>query len=170
MQDKKKRKKRGRPKKTTAEEVREAKALVPIETKAKEDDGVEGEIIDQDRFGRFRSINKEVLNRLLEAFAWGCSNREAALYAGISERTLISFNKEDAEFKERCEELKLTPVLMARKRIVDSAAKSAFYAIKLLERLKSEEWSLRMRATFEEPDPITPEEQEIIDDIFDENL
>lgn len=176
---------------TTAKEAKKIKALIPAKKKKAKDEGVEGEVVEitckegqackacqegricellKDRFGRPTVMTEEVKGKLHEAFAMGCSNREACIYAGISEPTLDKYNKKDPEYKKRSEELKDTPVLHARSTIVKSVQSSPYYALKFLERRKSDEFSVRVRQTFDEPEPITPEEQEAIDDVIDDNL
>lgn len=170
MPAKKKKKTHGN-KKTTAKKVKALKALNPP---PKKEEVVEGEIVDQgegnDRWGRPTVVTEEVKRLALEAYAWGCSNVEAGLHAGVSRSTLERYMQKDLEFKERAEELKNTPVLRARAKIVEAAMSSPYYALKFLERVKADEFSIRVRQMFEDPEPITPEEQEILDQAIDDNL
>lgn len=61
-----------------------------------------------------------VVQKLEEAFALGCTDGEACIYAGISRRTLGYYCEDKPEFLHRKEDLKTTPVLKARKVIVDA--------------------------------------------------
>jgi len=169
----------GRKKKTTAKQVKETKALITsprpkYKEKKEDDDAIEGEVMDnpegKDRFGRPTVVTEEVKQKLLDAFAYGCSNKEAARYAGIAERTLDHFNKKDPEFKEFSEELKQTPIFELRMALIKAAKKSPYFALKCLERLKADEWSMRVIQTFEEPEPLSPEEREALNDVIDDNL
>lgn len=84
----KKTKKTGGPKKATVKQMQEMKKDAPVDVEA-----IEGELIeDEDKenfytFGRPTVMTRVVKQKLLEAFSWGCSNKEAALYAGIAEDT-----------------------------------------------------------------------------------
>lgn len=158
----------------TAEQIREAKALIaPVIGKKKKDEGIEGEVLEnqgKDQFGRWTCITEDVKALLIEAFAFGCTNLEASRHAGIGERTLDRYFKKNPEFKEYCFELKENPTLTARSTLVKALNKSPFFALKYLERKKSDEFSIRIRQTFDEPLPLSPDEEKDIDDALDENV
>ena len=164
----------GRKKKATAKDVKLVKALTPPKIK-KEDEGIEGEILEPteekpDFMGRPTVVTSEVKDKILEAFAVGCSNLEAAIHAKIAEKTLQNYFNKDEKFKEYCEEIKKTPTLQARMCLVKKAKTSAYFALKYLERKEAKEFSPRVIQTFEEPEPLTDEEQSIIDDAIDDNF
>lgn len=167
----KKTKKTGGPKKATVKQMQEMKKDAPVDVEA-----IEGELIeDEDKenfytFGRPTVMTRVVKQKLLEAFSWGCSNKEAALYAGIAERTLDHYNKKNPKFKEYCSDLKESPTLTARRTLVKSLDESAFYSLKYLERKKPKEFAMRVQQMFEDPEPMTPEEQKLLDQAIDENL
>ena len=56
--------------------------------------------------------------KLEQAFAIGCTDAEACLYAGISKTTLYSYIEQCPEFGERKEELKQYPVIKAKHSVV----------------------------------------------------
>lgn len=164
-------------KKTTAKQVKELKALKPgnpgeSKKTANPGDAVEGEVVDnpngKDRYGRPTVMTEDVKKLLLDAFTWGCSNREASLHAGIAYSTLELYLNKDPDFKERCEELKESPTLLARGTLVKSIRKSPYYALKYLERKKSDEFSIRVRQTIGEPEPLTPEEEAELNDVIND--
>lgn len=64
--------------------------------------------------GRPTVVTSEVLGKLEQAFMWGCSNREACLYADISESTLYDYKAANPAFSEKIEKLKDNPKLKAR--------------------------------------------------------
>ena len=61
---------------------------------------------------------KEVLRKLEEAFAIGCTNREACLYADITEIMYYNYIKARPELTERFTILKEKPILKARSTVV----------------------------------------------------
>ena len=75
---------------------------------------------DKVKTGRPSSITPEVLAKLEQAFAMGCSDREAVLYADICMDALYRYQKERPEFAERKALLKEKPVLKARSVVVNS--------------------------------------------------
>lgn len=98
---------------------------------------------DKSKVGRRRFDGKEenlVVQKLEEAFAWGCSDEEACLYAGISTSALYEYQHIDELFLERKQLLKLRPVLIARKSVVEGLEKNPILAYKYL--LKKHESSL----------------------------
>ena len=162
-------------KKTTKKKGTRAKAVkktAELIKHKKADEGVEGEVYDgkKDQFGRPTVITAQVKQDLLAAYAFGCPGTEAALFANISYPTLKRYFLKDPDFKDRCMELQEKPVLLARMTLIKAIATSPYYALKLLERLKADEFSLRVKQTFEDPEPLTEEEQEALNMAIDENL
>lgn len=80
----------------------------PIKTQAKD-------IVKMDIPGR-PSVweDGKTLQKMEEAFSWGCSDAEACLYAEIAPATLYNYCKKHPEFLERKEQLKRNPLLLAR--------------------------------------------------------
>lgn len=70
--------------------------------------------------GRPTVMTPEVIRKLEDAFAMGCSDLEACLVADISKSTLYDYQVLHPEFVERKEKLKETPVLKARQTILDN--------------------------------------------------
>lgn len=83
------------------------------------------------------AMTDEVLRKLDEAFALGCSDVEACIYADIAPSTLYLYQKDNEEFSERKAQLKETPVLAARTTVVNSLKNDVNSAWKYLERKDS---------------------------------
>lgn len=88
-------------------------------------------------------FTKTTLQKLEEAFAWGCSDQEACLYANIAPSSLYAYQEAHAEFLERKEALKQRPVLEARSTVVKALKDNPGLALKFLERKAKDEFSLR---------------------------
>ena len=68
--------------------------------------------------GRPTVMTPEVLRKLEEAFAIGCSDVEACVYADIWSSTLYDYQKANPKFAERRDQLRERPVLKARQTVV----------------------------------------------------
>lgn len=93
--------------------------------------------------GRKTKMTSLTIGKLREAFLWGCTDREACLYAGINPDTLYTYQKENPEYTEQKEQYKSNPVLLARKTLVEALKNDPNLALKYLERKKSDEFSLK---------------------------
>ena len=92
-------------------------------------------------------MTPEVIAKLEEAFAWGCTDIEACLWADIATPTLYVYQEKNPEFLERKNALKETPVMLARKSVLAGIKNNPELALKLLERKKKSEYSLRQEIT-----------------------
>lgn len=101
-------------------------------------------------------MTKETIDKLEEAFALGCTDLEASLYANIAPATLYNYQEKNRGFLERKMQLKETPILKARASVINAFEKSPDLALKFLERKKKDEFSLRQEAdiTVQMPVPI----------------
>lgn len=107
--------------------------------------------------GRPTIMTPDRVNKLEQAFALGCSDKEACLYADISKQTLYSYQKKNPEFVDRKEILKESLVLKARTVIADSLNnKNEDTARWYLERKKKAEFSTRQEITGEDGESLTP--------------
>jgi len=70
--------------------------------------------------GRPTVMDKDMIQKLEDAFSNSLPDREACQYAGVSPATLYNYQTENPKFVERKEGLKLTPNIVARKSIVNS--------------------------------------------------
>ena len=96
--------------------------------------------------GRPTVMTPEIISKLEDAFALGCSDSEACFYAGIGQSTLYSYQEDHPEFVERKEQLKEKPILKARQTIVkglDDPDNAKWY----LERKRKSEFSQRNELT-----------------------
>lgn len=91
--------------------------------------------------GRPTVMTPETINKLEEAFALGCTDREACLFAGITPPTLYDYQKLNPDFLTRKELLKENPVLLARTSVVNGLSGDPDLALKFLERKKKDEFS-----------------------------
>ena len=70
--------------------------------------------------GRPTSMTPETIQKLEDAFSWGCTDLEACCNADISKSTLYNYCEANPKFMERKEVLKNQPVMKAR-RVVQAA-------------------------------------------------
>lgn len=104
--------------------------------------------------GRPTVFTKEVLQKLEEAFALGCTDGEACYYADIAKSSLYNYQVSHPEFLERKDALKERPILMARQELIKGLKGNAELALKYLERKLKKEFSLRVENTGEDGKPI----------------
>lgn len=64
--------------------------------------------------GRPTVLTTEVLRKLEQAFTWGCTNREACLYADIGESAFYEYKQANPDFAERIQILRDSPKLKSR--------------------------------------------------------
>jgi|GEM_PF-4689247 len=95
------------------------------------------------RTGRPSVMTQEVVTKLEHAFVYDCSVEEACLLAGISRNTYYEFIKHYPDFQDRIETLRNAPYLIARRTLIAAAEHDADLALKILERKRKIEWSLR---------------------------
>jgi len=70
--------------------------------------------------GRPPIVDDIALQKLEEVFALGGTDKEACLYANISPATLYNYQQSNPSFLERKELLKNSPVLLARRTVLDA--------------------------------------------------
>lgn len=88
-------------------------------------------------------MTPETIAKLEEAFAWGCTDREACLWADIAEKTLYLYQEKNPEFIHRKEALKDTPLLDSRATVSRAVKRDPDMAMKYLERKKKDEFSTK---------------------------
>ena len=91
--------------------------------------------------GRPTKMTTDVLKKLKDAFAYGCTDEEACYYAEITTTTLYNYQLEHPEFIEEKRILKERPIFLARKKVVETVSVDAEMAMKFLERKKKDEFS-----------------------------
>lgn len=83
------------------------------------------------------------LDKLRKAFSWGCKDEEACNVAGIPHQSYKSWEKVHPEFKTEKEQLQLNPIAVARETLLAGLGENPELALKYLERVKRDEFSLR---------------------------
>ena len=101
-------------------------------------------------------MTPEVIAKLEEAFAWGCTDIEACLWANIAEKTLYLYQEKNPEFIQRKESLKETPALNSRATVARAVKRDPKLAIDYLARKKKDEFSLRSEFTGAEGRELIP--------------
>ncbi|MBO1267079.1 hypothetical protein [Arthrobacter cavernae] len=86
-----------------------------------------------------------VVRLLEEAFALGCTDLEACLYADIGKSTLYNYQDKNPKFLERKELLKERPVLQARNSVIQAMRTDGNLALKFLERKRKAEFSTQQQ-------------------------
>lgn len=94
--------------------------------------------------GRPTIMTDETVQKLEYAFALGCSDEEACFYANIVKQTLYSYQKKNPKFIDRKEALKTRPIFLARETLIKGIQNDPDLALKMLERKKKDEFSMRM--------------------------
>lgn len=79
-------------------------------------------------------MTPEAVKKLEEAFAMDCSIAEACLYAGITKPTYYSWIEKNPQLLSRFEELRETPVLLARSEVVKGLAGDKRFSLEYLGR------------------------------------
>lgn len=101
--------------------------------------------------GRPTIMTPDVVSKLEEAFALGCTDLEACFYADISKQTLYSYQHSHPEFVDRKEQLKERPVLLARKAVLQAIQSGEMPGNKIafdyLTKRKREEFADRVENT-----------------------
>lgn len=106
--------------------------------------------------GRPPAMTPETIAKLEEAFALGCTDREACLWADIATTTLYKYQEKNLDFAERKAQLKETPILKARLSIVSALKDDPKLALSYLERKLKSEFSLRQELTGADGKDLTP--------------
>ena len=104
--------------------------------------------------GRPTVMTEALVNKLEEAFAYGCSDSEACFYAGISKQTLYDYQKKRPEFIDRKEALKERPILQARQKVVQEIKNDVKNAQWYLERKRKDEFGVRTEGAVDGQNPI----------------
>src|SRR3990167_2591130 len=92
-------------------------------------------------------MTDELVQKLEYAFALGCTDEEACFYADISKQTLYNYQDKHPEFVDRKQALKTRPIFLARETLLRGIKEDPDLALKMLERKKKDEFSLRQEIT-----------------------
>ena len=99
------------------------------------------------KVGRPTVMTPDAIGKLEEAFALDCSDLEACLMANISVDALYDYQLKHPEFTKRKEQLKETPVLLARQTVNRHIQDSYQNGMDYLSRKKKLEFSQRSEHT-----------------------
>ncbi len=103
--------------------------------------------------------NSEKLIKLEQAFAIGCTDKEACSYAEITEHQLYYYQDVvNPQFAVKKQELKEKPILKAKQTIVKSLDQPE-HAKWYLERKSKDEFSTRSELTGKDGDALIPDKQ-----------
>jgi len=102
--------------------------------------------------GRHSIITPDIVQKLETAFAMDCTDPEACLLAGISERTLYNYQDKNPEFAQHKKLLKNKPFLLARSEVIKGMKNNPELSLKYLERKKKGEFSLKSEHGFTDTD------------------
>lgn len=100
-------------------------------------------------------LTKTVVKKLEEAFVLGASIEEACFYADITKQTYYNWKDENEELFDRFMALRLSPVLKARKALVEGLENNPNLALRYLERKRRDEFSKYAKKTEEEGMEVT---------------
>ena len=92
-------------------------------------------------------MTTETIRKLEAAFSYGCTDTEAALYAGIAVSTLYDYCRENPKFAERKETLKETPFLHARESIFKGLKDDPKFSLEFMKAKKKGEFAPRTELT-----------------------
>jgi len=90
--------------------------------------------------GKYTKLEPETIKRLEEAFAMDCPIIEACLKANIRTQTYYNWIKDNPKLKERFDELRNTPYLIARTTINKAIKDNPQYAFEYMKRKKRKEF------------------------------
>lgn len=106
--------------------------------------------------GRKPLNRKEIVTKLEREYSYGLTDAEACFNAGVSRQWLNRYMKVHPEFRDRKEQLKRQPLVMAKRVIVDAISngdkqQANWYA----ERKGKDEFSTRSEVTGADAQPIS---------------
>lgn len=107
------------------------------------------------RGGRPTVITDKVLGELKTAFCMDCTDKEACIFADISEKTLYNYQKNNPEFLQEKQGWKTTPIFQARKAVYErlEQGEDGWFALRYLtKKLPHEFGSPSVRARSSSPE------------------
>jgi hypothetical protein len=106
--------------------------------------------------GRPTKLSDEILRKIEEVAALDGTIEEMAYYANIHRATLYRWIEDDDELRDRIQELRERPILLARQTVVKSLSEPD-HAFKYLERKKKSEFAQRVEQTGKDGERLIPE-------------
>ena len=89
---------------------------------------------------KFTKKTDEAVKLIEEASAMDCSIKEICLYANISKQTYYNWIEKDKKLKDRIDELRATPFLLARTTVITGIKENYSNAMDYLKRKKKLEF------------------------------
>ena len=102
-----------------------------------------------------------VLANLDQAFAIGCTDKEACGYADISLDALYRYERKHEAFRNRKQLLKEKPILQARTTVVKGLENDKEFSLKFLERKKRHEFSPHSTVIIDDGKGVLTEERKL---------
>ena len=90
--------------------------------------------------GRPTKMTPETVKKLEEAYAIGCTDTEACIFADITRQTLTTYQNANPKFLDRKKLLKETPVLKARNTVINALEEDVGTSKWYLERKRKDEF------------------------------
>ncbi len=92
------------------------------------------------KYGRPTVISRHVLSELKMAYSVDSTDKEACSLAGISEKTLYNYQKNNPDFLQQKQQWKNEVILKAREQLVKAIEKDGRLALRYLERKLPQEF------------------------------
>ena len=96
------------------------------------------------KVGRPTKITPEVLDKLRQAYLWGANDKEAYGYADISHETFYNYIEKQPQFREQIGIWQNSPLLKAKRKVVEDIEKDVRNAQWYLERKQKDEFSTKV--------------------------
>lgn len=107
--------------------------------------------------GRKTVMTPKIIDKLEQAFALGCADVEACLFANIGKSTLYTYQNAHPDFSERKQQLKESLTFKARTVIADALERKDENTAKwYLERRAKNEFSTRQEVTGADGESLIP--------------
>lgn len=90
-------------------------------------------------------LTDEVVRKLEDSAAMGCTIEEMCLYSDISKDTYYRWLKKNPKLSERLELLQFRPILQARNSVIQAMKNDGNLALKFLERKRKAEFSTQQQ-------------------------
>ena len=116
--------------------------------------------------GRKTVMTPETIGKLEQAFAYGATDSEACFFAGIHPTTLYDYCVIHPEFRDRKEALKDSPILKARRAVIEAMEADPNLAFKYLERKRKDEFGPRTELTGANGQNLVPDSKNELNEVI----
>jgi hypothetical protein len=114
-------------------------------------------------YGRPTVMTNDVLEKLKQAFLFGCTDIQACAFAGIVRQTMYNYEKENPDFLDMKSEWKENPILKAKATVYNKLGETET-AKWYLERKAKDEFSTRQE-TIAKDEALLKKEQELEEEV-----